>query len=406
MHKFFLVFIESWIILWSLSIVPLDVNAQASKDSTSQGFTDEFSEKAPFLSVNGYLKELGTLAFTPTFTNFQYDNLIHNRLNSIWNFSDQLVLKADLRTRIFNGSTVRNLEGYGAFLEQDNAWMDMSWVPLDGRNTVIHSTIDRLFFTYAREKWELSLGRQRINWGRTYIWNPNDLFNTYSYLDFDYEERPGTDAVRFQYFTGYASGIELAIAPQGSWDESVTAFLWRFNRWNYDFQILGGNIREDWALGLAWAGSIRGWGFKGEMTYFRPRVNAMNRSGFLNATIGFDYIFPSSLQVQGEFLYNGNWRSNLNPAILLIEPLPATNLFPAREVVFLGANYQLHPLISLGFSNILAPGEKFYIFVPSMTFSLVENLDLLITAQILRNQDLERISPNSNLLFTRLKWSF
>ena len=397
--KFCLVFLSLF-----LTLISFGLNAQT--DSIEQEYGEEFVEKIPFLSVNGYLKELGTLTFTPAFKNFRYDNLIHNRLNSIWNFSDKLVLKADLRTRIFNGSTVRSFEAYGAFLEQDNAWADMSWTPLDTKNTVIHSTIDRLFLTYSREKWELSIGRQRINWGQTYVWNPNDLFNTYSYLDFDYEERPGTDAVRFQYFTGYASGIEVAIAPHNSWDESVAAFLWRFNRWNYDFQILGGNIRQDWALGFAWAGSIRGWGFKGEMTYFRPRVNTMGRAGFVNATVGLDYVFPNSLQVQGEFLYNGNWRGNLNPAILLVEPLPATNLFPAREVIFLGANYQLHPLISVGFSSILAPGEKFYIFVPSMTFSLAENLDLLFTAQMLRNQALEQISPNSNLLFARLKWSF
>ena len=397
--KFYLVFLGFFLMTFVL-------NAQIDSTESEQEYIEEFTEKTPLLTINGYLKELGTLTFTPAFKNFQYDNLIHNRLNSIWNFSDKLVLKADLRTRIFNGSTVRNFEAYGAFLEQDNAWADMSWTPLDTKNTVIHSTIDRLFLTYSREKWELSIGRQRINWGQTYVWNPNDLFNTYSYLDFDYEERPGTDAVRFQYFTGYASGIELAIAPQNSWDESVAAFLWRFNRWNYDFQILGGNIRQDWALGFAWAGSIRGWGFKGEMTYFRPRVNTMGRSGFVNATLSLDYVFPNSLQVQGEFLYNGNWRGNLNPAVLLIEPLPATNLFPAREVIFLGTNYQLHPLINVGFSSILAPGEKFYIFVPSMTFSLAENLDLLFTAQMLRNQALEQISPNSNLLFTRLKWSF
>ena len=34
-------------------------------------------------------------------------------------------------------------------------------------------------------------GRQRINWGQTFVWNVNDVFNAYSYFDFDYKERPG-----------------------------------------------------------------------------------------------------------------------------------------------------------------------------------------------------------------------
>ena len=35
------------------------------------------------------------------------------------------------------------------------------------------------------------------------VWNPNDLFNAFSFVDFDYEERPGSDALRIQKYTGY-----------------------------------------------------------------------------------------------------------------------------------------------------------------------------------------------------------
>lgn len=384
-------------------------NLQAQTDSTLQTSEDTRMAEEPkthFLTVSGYLKELSTPSMMPSFRNFQYNNLIHNRLNSVWNFSKKLILKAELRTRIFTGYTVRNFPGYAAYLDHDNAWADMSWVLVNRKDIILHSTLDRLYLNYTRKKWELSIGRQRINWGRTYVWNPNDLFNTYSYLDFDYEERPGTDAVRFQYYTGYASGVELAIAPRETWDKTVAAFMWKFNRWNYDFQILGGNVRTNLALGLGWAGSIKGVGFKGEMTYFHPRGAADTTSGFLNACVGLDYVFRNSLQVQAEFLYNGNWRGNLNPAILLVQPLPATNLFPGREVVFVGANYQVHPLVNLSASGILSPGSKLYIFVPGITISIFQNVDLLLTMQLLRNRELEQVSPNSNLLYGRLKWSF
>ena len=61
------------------------------------------------------------------------------------------------------------------------------------------------------EKWELTLGRQRINWGVNLAFNPNDLFNAYSLIDFDYQERPGSDAIRFQYFTNELSSFETAV---------------------------------------------------------------------------------------------------------------------------------------------------------------------------------------------------
>ena len=53
--------------------------------------------------------------------------------------------------------------------------------------------------------------RQRINWGQTLVWNPNDIFNAYSYFDFDYIERPGSDAIRLQYYPDYSSAIEMAV---------------------------------------------------------------------------------------------------------------------------------------------------------------------------------------------------
>jgi hypothetical protein len=61
------------------------------------------------------------------------------------------------------------------------------------------------YLDYTAGKWQFRVGRQRINWGVNLVWNPNDVFNSFSYFDFDYEERPGSDAVRVQYYTGTTS---------------------------------------------------------------------------------------------------------------------------------------------------------------------------------------------------------
>ena len=76
---------------------------------------------------------------------------------------------------------------------------------------VFHIMIDRLYLQWNDDSWQFKVGRQRINWGVNLAWNPNDIFNAYSLYDFDYEERPGTDALRFQKFIGYAGGYEIAI---------------------------------------------------------------------------------------------------------------------------------------------------------------------------------------------------
>jgi hypothetical protein len=86
----------------------------------------------------------------------------------------------------------------------------MSVVWIDTRNVVAVSVIDRIWLEYHREKWHARAGRQRINWGMGTTWNPNDLFNTYNFLDFDYEERPAVDAIKVQYLTGLMDHVEVA----------------------------------------------------------------------------------------------------------------------------------------------------------------------------------------------------
>ena len=44
---------------------------------------------------------------------------------------------------------------------------------------VLNTTIDRLNIELFYDKIEVVLGRQRVNWGKALVWNPNDIFNSY-----------------------------------------------------------------------------------------------------------------------------------------------------------------------------------------------------------------------------------
>ncbi len=89
-------------------------------------------------------------------------------------------------------------------------WIDMSWNIVDENSFFLNTTIDRLWLDLNFNKFQARIGRQRINWGQTFVWNPNDIFNAYSFFDFDYTERPGSDAIRLQYYPSFSSAIELA----------------------------------------------------------------------------------------------------------------------------------------------------------------------------------------------------
>ena len=105
--------------------------------------------------------------------------------------------------------------------------------------------LDRLYLDYVKGNLEVRLGRQRVNWGINTVWNPNDIFNAFTFTDFDYEERPGSDALRVKYYTGFASSIEIAVKAFDRKEDAVGGILWKFNKWNYDFQALVGIMQED-----------------------------------------------------------------------------------------------------------------------------------------------------------------
>jgi len=142
-------------------------------------------------------------------------------------------------------------------VSKDHGLIDLNWAWLDEPGIVGVSQIDRAWVKYNRQGWDITLGRQRINWGVNTFWNSNDLLNTFNLVDFDYEERPGTDAVRVQrYFKNYSS-IDIAIAPSKYDSTWVGAGMYKFNKWTYDFQVLGGWWNEDVALGVGWAGNLK-----------------------------------------------------------------------------------------------------------------------------------------------------
>jgi len=125
--------------------------------------------------------------------------------------------------------------------------------------------IDRLYLDYTSGNWQFRVGRQRINWGINTAWNPNDIFNAYSFTDFDYEEKPGSDAILAKYYINYASSIEIAVKAFDDWEKAVAGMLFSWNQWNYDFQLLAGYMQNNLVGGGGWAGNLWNAGFKGEI---------------------------------------------------------------------------------------------------------------------------------------------
>ena len=172
-------------------------------------------------SFNGYVKDMQTAIIHTIGQKWVTSNLIHNRLNFRWNISKSFTFCLEERNRFYWGELNSISPQYNDFIGYDNGLVNMSWNVFSGTSYLLNASIDRVWLDYTVNNFQVTIGRQRINWSQTYVWNPNDIFNTYSYFDFDYEEKPGSDAVRLQYFTSASSKAEIAVKADK--DRKITA---------------------------------------------------------------------------------------------------------------------------------------------------------------------------------------
>lgn len=360
------------------------------------------------ISFNGYVKDMQTAIIHVINQDWVTSNLIHNRLNFTWNISKSFTFSIGERNRLYWGELTSLSPQYKDFVAADNGVVNMSWNIASGNSYVLNAAVDRLWLDYTHSKFQVTVGRQRINWSQTYVWNPNDIFNTYSYFDFDYEEKPGSDAVRLQYFTTPSSRAEIAVKAEKN-GVITGAALYRLNHWKYDFQGLAGvYTQSDLVLGLGWAGQIAGGGFKGEFSWFRPLKNFNDTIGVFLSSIEYDYTFRNSIFIQFEGFYNSNLANASNILISQYNPelLNAKNPFLNGFSIFSNISYPVTPLFSLALAGIYNPSNKMYFIIPTFTFSLMNNLDLSILAQSFQSYDPALYKYLQTSVFIRLKGSF
>lgn len=370
------------------------------------------SEEKKFV-FKGYLKNMGSFNY---FNNDLWiEDLTHNRINLAWYPNENFSAFVEFRNRLLIGDFVSDIPNYTEIIDSNNDFFDLSANLIDSKSALLNVMADRAYIQWNKNDWEIKLGRQRINWGVNLAWNPNDWFNAYSFFDFDYEERPGSDAIRISKYTGVASSIEVAAKIADDVDHFVGAGMWRVNKWGYDMQFLAGIAQGDLALGTGWAGNLGQAGVKGELSYFIPVVNTTVNQSYDYLFIGafsIDYSFPNSLYLNGSLMYNSV--AEVDPVFGFVFAGARPGNFTVRNISnyrwssFIQSSYQFTPLFYGGLSLIAYPGTNAFFINPSISYSLKQNLDLNVVGQLFFDESPITGDYGSVLRsgFVRLKWSF
>ena len=362
-------------------------------------------DKQQQLIVAGYVKNLHEFSLIDNLDTLQWTTFLHNRFNFKYIPSDKITVRLELRSRLFYGDNVKNFNGFSNFISQDIGMVDLSWNVIDTKNILFNSTIDRVLVNYTNGDWDITLGRQRINWAMNLAWNPNDIFNTYNLFDFDYEERPGSDAIRVQYYLGDFSKVEIATKKGRDKDDFILAGMYKLNKDSYDIQFISGIYQKDWVIGAGWAGNLKNTGFKGELTYFVPYESYFNSKNVLSTSVSVDYGFKKGLYINGSVLYNSsNNKATNNLGTLVYTNLSAKNLMPFEFSGFLQLAKEFTPIFKGTLSTIYSPTNHSVIVIPSIGYSIVTNLEVDVTGQSFF--EFENYKTLGNSMFVRLRWSF
>ena len=358
---------------------------------------------------NGYGSLLG---LDPGQSHWISNHYLQNRLNLFVYPAENLRGSVQLRNRLFYGEYIDQIPGYAQMLEADNGVVDLSGNVIDQENYALNMAIDRFWMQYTIGKVDVKAGRQRINWSQTYAFNPNDIFNTYSFFEVDYPERPGTDALRVSYYPTYASTAEAAVSLDSA-NRITAAGLYRFNKWSYDFQVLAGMLAEqDYVFGIGWSGSISGAGFRGEASYFLPKDNGDNSEDIFVASVSFDYMFSNSLYLQLEGLYN-EMPDDGNTYFFQIfnRPLTPKMLSFTEYTILANGSYPITPLWNSSLSTIYYPKMDAVFVGPSIDYSASDNLTLSLFWQTFYGDfpnPLTQVNENKafNFGYFRVKYNF
>ena len=391
-------FISRRLIVLSAVFMLIGCNLTAQSDSASYW-------KKHF-DVNGYVKFMQT--FSGDMEGEIYDqSLWHNRFNLKFNSHTKnggTEFYLESRNRIFYGEAVQINSFMKDTLSKDAGFLDLSFSAGDERSFLYGGTFDRLWYKGYYKSWEWSLGRQRINWGINSYWNANDLFNAFTFTDFDYEERPGSDALRIQ--KTFKNGANLEVASSiGADSSTVGAAKLGWNIWNYDFQIIAGKYYGDYVIGGGWAGGIKDWGFKGETTYFIDSEDA-NKSA-VSLSVSGEYILKGNKFLGLGALYTSNGLSgsaDVSASLLAFQASPKS-LMPTRWSAMATYGGEFGGLSSYALVFVYLPGTKFGLLMPSITRSVAQNFDLsfhMINVGGSMNNEPVFLANG----FVRAKWSF
>ncbi len=274
--------------------------------------------------------------------------------------------------------------------------VDLSWDPVDAPNYRVEGRVDRLAARISVPHLDITIGRQPVSFGSSWIFTPMDLVAPFSPTDIDTEYKPGVDAVRMDAYFGMAGNLTAVAAYAGDWslEGTVLAVHGGGTLGITDLGAMAALNRAEPVFGVDVASSIGAVGIQGEVTYTWSEARATLsgsdegddssvEDNFVRASLGANWVPLEDLSLMGELYWQsfGGADSSEYLSVYGSERFARGEVWAAgRYYAALTASYQITPLVGASAFAVVNLSDPSAMIGPSLSWSVAQNAELGVGA--------------------------
>jgi len=264
-------------------------------------------------------------------------------------------------------------------LRQPGTGTDPTVTSVDQR-VVIDRAYIRLYFSLA----DVTIGKQRISWGRSLLWSPFDAFNRVNFFE-PQEEKFGVNAFRVMVPLGSTSNIEGVFQPDAQADKSSAGLRLLWNWYGMEFtttvlHFVNPLFRQN-IYGLDWKGDV-GVGIWFEGAYFNEKPFGSDELfpiNYFRWLIGMDYSFDvnNGLFLMAEYTHDESGepdKDRYNYNFLLT----GRRFLLARDYLYGSVQLQRSDLTTWATVFFVNLNDKSLIIMPRITYLIFPDSQLTL----------------------------
>ncbi len=245
--------------------------------------------------------------------------------------------------------------------------------------------VNHAYIVVSTSRWlEITVGKQYLTWGASWVFNPTELFRPKNALEPSYD-REGVGAISARITLGPLSDMLVALVPDGSLKNSGKVLRVRHHIGGFDVSGIAA-AKSDFGIGSHLLDPDRRYIVGGDITgevlgvglWSEGTWSHQDETEWAELTVGSNYTLADRTRLMAEVFINGRGKSD-SPysAQAWLERLTGDRRTLGKTTVFGMISRPVGQLWTLGISTIVSPGDGSFSLIPSVAYSFAENIDLL-----------------------------